>query len=85
MKNMVNVTIYYPEGAMTFGQFLYSKKQRAVINVELVPISEDLVGDYENDAELKNRFQNWLNSIRVAKDRLLDEMSQQHQQQHKKH
>jgi len=83
MKNMVNVTIYYPDGAMTFGQFLYRKEQRAVIHVELVPLSKDLIGDYENNIEFKNRFQNWLNSIWVEKDRLLDEIALQHDRSRK--
>ena len=49
---------------------------RIVVRVSLVPIAEDLHGDYVNDKGFKRRFQQWLNAVWHEKDALLTSIKQ---------
>lgn len=49
---------------------------RIIVRISLLPIADDLHGDYLNDRNFKRRFQLWLNALRGAKDRLLTTLYQ---------
>lgn len=68
MKQIVNVTIVYPDGADNFWGFISGRIRRIIVDVEVIPITDDLKGDYFEDAEFKERFCGWLNRLWGEKD-----------------
>lgn len=66
---MLNVTLCYPENDSTpFFDMLSGKLTRVVVRINLLPVTEDLHGDYVNDKNFKRRFQLWLNGLWSDKD-----------------
>lgn len=64
---ILNVTIVYPEEIHTFWQFLCGKVNEIRVHVESMPITKEILGDYEDD-EFRKRFQDWLNALWQEKD-----------------
>ncbi|MBU0993643.1 MAG: acyltransferase [Proteobacteria bacterium] len=74
ISNIVNVTIVYPKGVKTFWEFACGKVEAVKIEVDVIPISEELKGNYMNDEEFRNNFQEWINLYWIKKDRQIDMM-----------
>ena len=67
---ILDVTIIYPDNPDSpFKDLLQGKLKRIVIRVETIPITADLQGDYENDVNFKQYFQQWVTNIWLRKDR----------------
>lgn len=77
LTHILNTTIVYPEGPKTFWDFLCCRECRIDVNVEVIPITPDLLGDYENDAKFKEHFQTWLNNLWFGKDLYIQNFSRQ--------
>lgn len=74
---LLNVTLCYPENTRSpFYDMLTGKMTRIVVRVSLVPIAEELHGDYLNDKSFKRRFQSWLNALWHEKDSQLSSIMQ---------
>jgi len=71
LHKIVNVTIYYPDGIEEFWAFLCGKVKRITVVIEVLPIPEELIGDYQDDEAYRMRFQGWLSALWADKDRLL--------------
>lgn len=70
--NILDVTILYPENADSpMMDMLSGKLNRVVVQVDVLPVSEQNIGDYFNDEQFKTRFQTWLNAVWENKDRLI--------------
>lgn len=70
---ILNVTLCYPENdRLPFYDMLSGKMTKIVVRVSLVPITEELHGDYVNDKNFKRRFQLWLNRLWSEKDKQLE-------------
>ncbi|NWC65476.1 acyltransferase [Cedecea sp. P7760] len=70
---MLNVTLCYPENdRLPFYDMLSGKMTKIVVRVSLVPITEELHGDYVNDKNFKRRFQLWLSRLWNEKDKQLE-------------
>jgi 1-acyl-sn-glycerol-3-phosphate acyltransferase len=74
LQKIADVTIYYPEGPKTFWEFLCGKTTKIVVKVNIIPISDEIRGDYVNDPEFSKKFQIWLNEFWGKKDRYLSEL-----------
>ncbi len=74
IQHIVNVTIVYPEGVVGFWSFLGGRVKRIIVRVELIPVTPSLVGDYINDAEFRDQFQQWFTQLWQAKDNLITEL-----------
>jgi 1-acyl-sn-glycerol-3-phosphate acyltransferase len=74
LNSLVDVTITYPCGVKNFIEFLCGKVTRIDVQVEISPISEDLLGDYFNDPVFREKFQNWVNRLWEKKEKDLDEL-----------
>jgi len=72
IHQIVDVTIAYPGGAKGFWQFLCGKVDEIKVRVTSYPLSSDLLGDYFNDGEFRERFQEWLNTLWEEKDRQIE-------------
>ncbi|MFH1154356.1 MAG: acyltransferase [Pseudomonadota bacterium] len=68
LTKVVNVTIVYPDGADTFWGFISGRVKRIIMDVEVLPITADLIGDYFNDQEFRDRFCLWVNGLWEKKD-----------------
>ncbi|MEO3992497.1 acyltransferase [Pseudocitrobacter cyperus] len=69
---LLDVTLCYPENNDSpFFDMLSGKLTRIVVRVNLLPVAEELHGDYVSDKNFKRRFQQWLNTLWEEKDALL--------------
>jgi 1-acyl-sn-glycerol-3-phosphate acyltransferase len=71
ITGIVNVTIAYPEGPKTFWQFLRGQVKNIKVHVEVIPVSDEIIGDYFEDESFREKFQNWVNDLWVDKDKRL--------------
>ena len=69
LHKVVNVTIVYPDGVETFWGFISGKVKRIVLDVEVLPVTEAITGDYFNNAEFRKDFCAWINRLWEEKDR----------------
>ena len=76
LTKLVNVTIHYPDGIPTFADFLCGKVKAVNVDIEVLPIPEEMIGDYLNDKKFKQSFQQWLNVQWQEKDKKLSEYNQ---------
>lgn len=68
---ILNITIIYPTSSPTLWDYFCGRIKTIKVEIELVPITPDLLGDYENDREFRVYFQNWLNGVWQRKDELI--------------
>ncbi|RSV82166.1 acyltransferase [Klebsiella aerogenes] len=74
---LLNVTLCYPDNnARPFYDMLSGRLTHIVVRINLVPIGEELHGDYVNDKNFKRGFQRWLNGLWEEKDRQLTDIMQ---------
>lgn len=74
---LLNVTLCYPDNnERPFYDMLCGRLTRIVVRVNLLPIGEELHGDYINDKNFKRGFQRWLNILWEEKDRQLTDIMQ---------
>lgn len=71
-KSMLDVTIVYPGGRPSFGDFLCGKVPSVIVDVrERVIPAEMLAGDYSANEAFRARFQHWVADIWSDKDTLI--------------
>jgi 1-acyl-sn-glycerol-3-phosphate acyltransferase len=72
---LLDVTIVYPDGPPEFWALLSGQLQRVTVRVQQREIpAELLAGDYVSDPTFRARMQDWINSLWIEKDRLLDQL-----------
>ncbi len=69
LHRIVDVTIVYPRQSRNFWDFLCGKVTDIRVHVRSLPITPELLGNYEDDSAYRIRFQAWLNGIWTEKDR----------------
>jgi len=74
-QSIVDVTIVYPAGRPTMIDLLANRIAEIRVHVRQLPIPQEFLGgDYENDAEFRARFQNWISALWLEKDALITQM-----------
>ncbi|NNG99463.1 MULTISPECIES: acyltransferase [Acinetobacter Taxon 24D] len=74
---LVDMTIVYPDGAPGYGDFWLGDVHRIAVNLRKIDIpSWVLGGNYEDDAEYRERFQQWVHELWIEKDQLIERMKQ---------
>jgi len=68
MTSILDVTIVYPQGAVSFWDMLCGRLQGVIVRVREIPVTEKLRGDYFNDDTYRTWFQDWLNRLWLEKD-----------------
>lgn len=69
LNALLDVTIVYPEGAKTFGQFLCGRVGKVIVDVRQLKIpAEFFRGDYEGDAVFRKRVQDYVAALWAEKD-----------------
>jgi len=76
LREVVDVTIFYPDGAPTFWQFVSGQVSKISVRVNLKPIDAALAGkNFREDSEAEMQLKSWLNDIWLENDRRLGAMS----------
>jgi 1-acyl-sn-glycerol-3-phosphate acyltransferase len=74
---LVDMTIIYPNGAPGYGEFWLGDVPKIAVNLRKIEIPEWVIGgDYENDAEYREKFQQWVDELWKDKDNLIEQMKQ---------
>lgn len=74
-NHMVDVTLIYPDSkSHIMFDMLCGNLGRVIVHVRVLPIEEQMIGDYHNDPEFQQGFQGWLNQFWRGKDRLLNSL-----------
>ena len=68
LHKLIDVTIVYPNGIPSFFDYLCGKVSLIRVHVRIMPIESALLGDYQNDAEYRSYFQQWVNDLWQQKD-----------------
>lgn len=72
LKEVIDVTIVYPEGRPNFFGMLAGRMRVVKVFVRELPIPRDLVGgDYENDPACRERVQAWTSGLWKEKDAMI--------------
>lgn len=72
---LLDVTIVYPEGAKTFGQFLTGQVKNVIVDVRQLQIPADFfAGDYEADAAYRKRVQDYVANLWAEKDARIERL-----------
>ena len=74
LHQLVDVTIAYPGGIPSYWDFMCGRVKEIKVQVRFLPIERKLVGDYFNDPEFQQAFQQWLNGIWHEKDQTLSQL-----------
>ena len=73
---ILNVTILYPQGPSDFWSFLCGKVKSVKVIIEKIPVTGELIGDYENDKTYHESFKSWVNNLWQEKDNLIEKEKQ---------
>ena len=72
--NVLDVTIIYPNVKINLWDFFCGRIKKVVVAVNLIPLTPELLGDYENNREYRVHFHSWLNDVWQKKDKLINEV-----------
>ena len=68
LHKIIDVTIVYPDKTPTFWDFISGRVNKIIIDLDVIPVTDTLAGDYSNDNEYKNHFFSWLQALWQKKD-----------------
>ncbi len=74
IHKVVDVTIVYPKGNISFWSFVCGRIEEVNVCVKVLPVNGDQLGDYANDRAFRKKFQRWLNDLWEEKDRSITAM-----------
>lgn len=74
---LVDMTIVYPDGAPGYGDFWLGEVNLIAVNLRKIEIPGWVLGgNYEDDAEYREHFQQWVHELWTEKDQLIERMKQ---------
>jgi 1-acyl-sn-glycerol-3-phosphate acyltransferase len=74
-QSMLDVTIVYPEGTPSFWDFLSGKMHRVIVRTRKLRIPNRFIhGDYINDPDFREDFQQWVSELWREKDELIEQL-----------
>lgn len=77
---LMDMTIVYPNGAPGYGEFWLGDVPRIAVNMRKINIPDWVFGgNYEDDAEYRERFQAWVDELWTEKDQLISAMKNKYQ------
>ena len=81
LDKVLNITICYNSKKISFWNFLCGDISSIKVYIEPLPITSDLIGDYQQDREFRVHIQQWLNQLWLRKDQLIQHhmLSKHHQ------
>lgn len=74
-SNIIDVTLAYPDNVENpFRDMLMGRMKRIVVQIKVLPVDEQVRGDYFSDKRYKRQFQQWLGDLWSEKDKRLDKI-----------
>jgi len=74
-QSLLDCTIVYPGGIPSFGDFMSGNIPEVIVRIREIPIPAEFChGDYENDAEFKKKFQDWISELWIEKDKQIADL-----------
>jgi 1-acyl-sn-glycerol-3-phosphate acyltransferase len=68
-NSLLDITIVYPDGTPTFGEFLCGKVKRIIVRMKTIEIPQQLLhGDYEGDPSFRDAMHKWVQQLWREKD-----------------
>ena len=77
LDSIVDVTIVYPRGVGSFWDLICGRIREISVRVRVLPITDEIRGDYFNDRAFKRRFQDWINTRWAEKDLQIEQLLEQ--------
>jgi len=75
LYSILDVTIVYPQGAVSMGQTMRGELKEVVVHVRELAIPARLInGNYLEDAQFRESVQAWVRNLWVEKDQLIDQI-----------
>ena len=74
LHKIIDVTIVYPYGTPSFWEYISGKCKKVIVDIELLPITEELSGDYFTDPVFKKIFCDRLNRLWAEKDAKIEKL-----------
>lgn len=75
LQSIIDVSILYPNGKPTMMDLLADRIPEIRVHVRQLSIPQEFIGgDYENDAEFRARFQEWISTLWTGKDVLITQL-----------
>ncbi|WP_180085346.1 acyltransferase [Acinetobacter sp. YH12145] len=72
---LVDMTIVYPNGVPGYGEFWLGEVPRIAVDLRKIEIPTWVHGgNYEDDAEFREKFQHWVDELWTEKDQLITRM-----------
>jgi len=71
LSGIIDITIKYKPSKCTMVDFLLGRVKRAEMHYEIIPITPDLLGDFQQDRDYRRKLQSWLNQRWEIKDEKL--------------
>ena len=72
---LVDMTIVYPNGAPGYGEFWLGEVPRIAVDLRKIEIPTWVHGgNYEDDAEFREKFQDWVDALWSEKDQLIEQL-----------
>lgn len=76
LNHILDITIVYPAGPKSFWALLSGKVGHIKVRVKSLPLSGEILGDYFENREFRERYHNWLNTLWHEKDSRIKIMMQ---------
>jgi 1-acyl-sn-glycerol-3-phosphate acyltransferase len=68
LTSILNVTIQYPDGKISFWDFLCGRISKINVIIEAIPVTDKIRGNYIEDKKYRIWFQKWINVLWKKKD-----------------
>lgn len=73
--SVLDVTLVYPKGTVSLWQALSGQLHEVIVHVREIEIPQDLMnGNYLDDAQFREKFQNWIRDLWLEKDKLISQI-----------
>lgn len=72
LHQILDITIVYPAGPKSFWALLCGKIEKVKVRINQLPLKKELLGDYLEDREFRERYHDWLNTLWYEKDRHIE-------------
>jgi 1-acyl-sn-glycerol-3-phosphate acyltransferase len=75
-NSLLDITIVYPDGIPTFGEFLCGKVKRITVRMKTIKIPQQLLhGDYEGDPAFRDAMHKWVQQLWREKDKQIQTLT----------
>ena len=72
LHKIIDVTIVYPESSPTLWEFMSGKTSKVIVDLEVMPVTDSLMGNFFTDKLFKDKFCSRLNALWEEKDHKIE-------------